>query len=82
MKKKFLKLLQPQSHPSGFYAVANAHGNNSVTRKNRQMFIKVIKMIPLEKLKILTPLQNFPKNVGDLGKIIVAKSFEKLPKVQ
>ena len=39
-------------------------------------------MIPLEKLKILTPLQNFPKNVGDLGKIIVAKSFEKLPKVQ
>ena len=23
-----------------------------------------------------------PKNVGDLGKLIVAKSFEKLPKVQ
>ena len=39
-------------------------------------------MILLEKLKILPPLQNFPKNVGDLGKLIVAKGFEKLPKVQ
>ena len=29
-------------------------------------------MISLEKLKILTPLQKLPKNVGDLGKIIVA----------
>ena len=36
----------------------------------------------LEKLNILTPLQQFPKNVKDLGKIIVAKDFEKLPKVQ
>ena len=39
-------------------------------------------MISLEKLKILTPLQKWPKNVGDLGKVIVAKVFEKLPKVQ
>ena len=38
-------------------------------------------MISLENLKILTPLQKLPKNVGDLGKIIVAKGFEKLPKV-
>ena len=28
---------------------------------------------------ILTPLQKLPKNVGDLGKIIVAKGFKKLP---
>ena len=39
-------------------------------------------MISLEKLNTLTPLQKLPKNVGDLGKIIVAKGFEKLPKVQ
>ena len=26
-------------------------------------------MIPLEKLKILTPLQKLSKNVGDLGKL-------------
>ena len=39
-------------------------------------------MISLEKLKILTPLQKLPKNVRDLGKNIVAKCFEKLPKVQ
>ena len=31
---------------------------------------------------ILTLLQKFPKNVGDLGKFIVAKGFEWLPKVQ
>ena len=39
-------------------------------------------MITLENLKILTPLQKLPKNGGDLGKLIVAKGFEKLPKVQ
>ena len=39
-------------------------------------------MISLEQLKILTTLQKLPKNVGDLGKLIVAKDFEKLPKVQ
>ena len=37
-------------------------------------------MISLEMLKILTPLQKLPKNVGDLDKLIVAKGFEKLPK--
>ena len=31
---------------------------------------------------ILTHLQKLPNNVGDLGKIIVAKGFKKLPKVQ
>ena len=31
---------------------------------------------------ILTPLQNLPKNVEDLSKLIVAKGFKKLPKVQ
>ena len=39
-------------------------------------------MISLEKLKILAPLQKLLKNVGDLGKIIVANGFENLPKVQ
>ena len=40
------------------------------------------KMISLEKLKILTPVQILPEDVGTLGKIIVAAGFEKLPKVQ
>ena len=39
-------------------------------------------MISLEKVNILKPLQKLPKNVKDLGKLIVAKGFEKLPKVQ
>ena len=39
-------------------------------------------MISLEKWKILTSLQNLPRNVGDLGKLIVTKGYKKLPKVQ
>ena len=39
-------------------------------------------MISLEKLKILAPLQKLPKNVGDLGKLIVVKGSKNLPKVQ
>ena len=39
-------------------------------------------MISLEKLKILVTAQKLPKTVGDLGKLIVAKDFKKLPKVQ
>ena len=39
-------------------------------------------MISLERLQILTPLQKLPKNVGDLGKLIVANVFKKLPKVR
>ena len=39
-------------------------------------------MISLEKWKNLTPLEKLPKNVGDLGKSIVAKGFKKLPKFQ
>ena len=39
-------------------------------------------MISLEKLQILTPLQKMHMNVGDLGKLIVAKGFKKFPRVQ
>ena len=39
-------------------------------------------MISLEKWMILTPLKKLIKNVGDLGKFIVVKCFEWLPKVQ
>ena len=33
-------------------------------------------------MKILPPFQKLPKNVGDLGKLINVKGFEKLPKVR
>ena len=56
---------------------------SSVTSKKLPNVYKSCpKMIALEKLKILTYLQKLLKNVGDLGKLIVAKGFEKLPKVQ
>ena len=37
-------------------------------------------MISLEKWSIMISLQKLPKIVGDLGKLIVAKGFKKLPK--
>ena len=55
----------------------------SVTRiKSPNVYKSGPKMISLEIFQILTPLQNLPKNVGELGKLIVAKDFKKLPKVQ
>ena len=39
-------------------------------------------MISLEKLQILAPLQKLRKNMGHLGKLIAAKCFKNLPKVQ
>ena len=55
----------------------------SVTSKKLpNMYKSCLKMISLEKLKILTPLQKLHYTVGDLGKLIVAKGFEKLTNVQ
>ena len=54
----------------------------SETSKNRQMSIKLPKNDFSRKFKIWTPLPKLPKNVGDLGKLIVGKGFERLPKVQ
>ena len=39
-------------------------------------------MMTLEKWKNWTPLQKMPKNVVDMDKVIVAKCFKNLPKVQ
>ena len=46
------------------------------------MSIKVAQNDFTRKWEILKPLQKLPKNVGDLGKIIVAKGFKKSPKGQ
>ena len=51
-------------------------------KRSPKVYKSCLKMISLEKWKILTSFQKLPKNVGDLGKIIVAKGFKKLPKVQ
>ena len=50
--------------------------------ENLQMSIKLPKNDFTWKMNVLTPLQKFPKNVEDLGKLIVAEGFRKLPKVQ
>ena len=51
------------------------------SKKLPTLSIEVAQNILQEKLKILTPLLKVPKNVGDSCKLIVAKGFEKLPKV-
>ena len=55
----------------------------SVTRKKSpNVYRKLPKSDFTRKMTDLTPLQKLPKNVGDLGKLIIAKDFKKLPKVQ
>ena len=46
------------------------------------MSLKVAQKWFHEKMKFLKPLQKLPKNVEDLGKLVVAKGFKKLSKVQ
>ena len=57
-------------------------GTSVTSKKLVNVYKSCSKMISLEKLMIFTTLQKLPKNIGDLGKLIVAKCFEKLPKVQ
>ena len=59
-----------------------AHKSSVTRKKLPNVYNSCPKMISLEKWYILTPLQKMPKNVEDLGKLIVAKGFKKLPKVQ
>ena len=64
-------------------AFLNVYPSFSVTsKKSQDVYKSCPKMIQLEKLKILTPLQKLPMNVVDLGKLVVATGFEKLPNVQ
>ena len=53
----------------------------SVTRKKSQMYIKVDQNDFNRKIIYFVTFTKMPKNVGDLGKLIAAKGFEKLPKV-
>ena len=55
---------------------------DSVTRKNRQMSIKVAKNDFTSKMIDFNTFTKMPKNVGDLDKLIVAKGFKELPKDQ
>ena len=62
--------------------LANPIGNYYSADHRDQMFKKLLKMISLQKWKILTPWQQFPSNVGNLDIIIVSAGFEKLHKLQ
>ena len=56
--------------------------NHDPSKKLPNVYKSCPKIISIEKWTILTPLQKLPNNVDDLGLIIVATGFEKLPKVQ
>ena len=62
--------------------ISLATGKSVTSKKSPNVCKSCPKIISLEKLKILTPLLKLPKNVGDLGKLFVAKGSEKLPKIQ
>ena len=49
-------------------------------KKSPNVYKSCPNTISLEKWLILTPLHKFPKNVGDLGKLIVAKDLKSCPK--
>ena len=51
-------------------------------KKVANYLLKLPKNDFTRKLKFFDTFTKLPKSVGDLGKIIVAKGFEKLPKVQ
>ena len=54
-------------------AILRLYTKVSVTSKKLpNVYRNCPNMISLEKLKILTPLQKLPENLGDLGKLIVA----------
>ena len=55
---------------------------SETSKKLPNVYKSCPKVISQAKLKILKTLQKLPKNVGDLGKIIVVTGFEKFPKVQ
>ena len=57
-------------------------GTSVTSKKSPNVYLSCPIMISLDKLKMLIPLQELPKNVGHLDKLIVATGFEKLPKVQ
>ena len=57
-------------------------GSSVTSEKLPNVYKSCPKMISLEKYMFLTPLQKLPKNGDNLGMIIVATGFEKLPKVQ
>ena len=49
-----------------------------ISKKSPNVYKSCPKMISLEKLKILTPLQLLPKNVQDLRKLIGAQRLGKV----
>ena len=69
-----------------FVALISFSGKDSFRQCDQKKIAKCLwklpKIISQEKLYILTPLQKWPKNVGDLGKFIAVKGFKNLPKVQ
>ena len=69
-----------------FFVIGSDHSLNQLSSVTKKKSPKVYKscpqMISLEKLKILTPLQKLPTNVGYLGELVVDNGFKKLPKVQ
>ena len=64
------------------FKMSNLRRGSVTPKKSHNVYKSCLQMISLEKWKIMTPLQKLPKNLWDLGKLIVAKALKNLPKVQ
>ena len=81
IKQKWL--MQRELTKGGVLVSLYLHVGSCVPSKKLPSIYKSCpKMVSLEKLNMLTTLQKLPKNVGDLGKLIVVTGFENLPKFQ
>ena len=56
--------------------------SSETRKKSPNVYKKLPKNDFTRKMKDFNTLQKLLKNAGDLGKLIIAKGFEKLPKVQ
>ena len=72
------------AHPFNiFLSLSLTHTPNQCDQiKLPNVYKSYPKMISLEKWQILASSSKLPKNVRDLGKLIVAKGYKALPKVQ
>ena len=80
--KDFIHLLSSRVHFTSTFLLEGSTKSSVTRKKLPKVYKSCPKIISQEKLKILTPSQKLPKNVIDLGEVIVAKAFKKLPKVQ
>ena len=81
--RKAIRTPSGRSFTATEYLKSYSPGQAPVAEEGSMFFFtaSVTKNDVTKKWLILTPLQKLPESVRDLGELIVAKGFKKLPKV-